>query len=69
MFELDIYNNFGVGTDVLNTGPCPLERWALSGHWLKGGYVGFILLLVLATELVNEARKRLCGRSFLQSVD
>ena len=32
MFELDIYNNFGVGTDVLNTGPCPLERWALIGY-------------------------------------
>ena len=41
---MDVYNNFvwRWNFDVLNTGTLsPSERWALSGHWLKGGYVGF----------------------------
>ena len=38
------------------------KRWALSGHWLKGGNVGFkkLLLVLESAELANEEQENDC---------
>ena len=46
----------------INRTPSPPKRWALSGHWLKGGNVGFkkLLLVLESAELANEEQENDC---------
>ena len=46
----------------INRTPSPPQRWALSGHWLKGGNVGFkkLLLVLESAELANEEQENDC---------